>query len=147
MKCGYGKHCKFDGDVEKSIAIKSNSRYWHKECLYERDMKNRIIKEYYEIYENKEPIVAARKALNKYINEDKYDVGYIYYCLKYRSKKLNSLFGLSYQLADNKNIQDYNRIKARNKKLRDFIENKEEYYRDRRSVKIDKKKGWGDFFE
>lgn len=141
MKCRYAQ-CKFGGEVEKEEAIKIGNAYYHKRCNQEREYKKLIEKTYYDIFQNKEPIAAVRRGINKYIHTDKYDCEYILFVLN-EDIKLNSIFGLIYYLNNKKFSDKYKRQKA---KMIDFdadsvkkADNKEIKYNKRK-----KKGGWGD---
>lgn len=144
MKCGYGEMCKFGGEVEKSVAIKIGSRYWHKRCVKEKELKSRIVEEFYAKFKSKEPNISARKAVKKYIHELDYEAEYVLYCLLYKAKNLNSLHGLIYSLNDNKNMKDYKKLKAKATDI-EFNQPINDYY-DEEVVKINSKKAkrWGD---
>lgn len=141
MKCRYAQ-CKFGGEVEKEEAIKIGNAYYHKRCNQEREYKKLIEKTYYDIFQNKEPIAAVRRGINKYIHKDKYDCEYVLFVLN-EDIKLNSIFGLIYYLNNKKFSDKYKRQKA---KMIDFdadsvkkADNKEIKYNKRK-----KKGGWGD---
>lgn len=141
MKCRYAQ-CKFGGEVEKKDAIKVGSAYYHKECNHERECKKLIEETYYKVFQNKDPIIQVRKAINKYVNNDNYKCEYILFVLN-EDIKLNSIFGLIYYLNNYKFLSKYNKEQA---KLIEFdvskvkkVENKEIKYKQRK-----KKSGWGD---
>ena len=144
MKCGYSK-CKLGGEVDKEVAIKVGKRWWHEECIKERDLKSEIEKTYYEKFESKEPIINVRNAISKYIDKDMHDPNYVLWCLKNKATKLNSLFGLSYILGYKQNEIDFKKEQARKINL-EFGK-----YSDDRFEKIEqaipkKNKTWSDYF-
>jgi len=144
MKCGYGDKCKYGGEVEKDKAVKIGNRYWHKKCAKEKDLKNRIIEEFYTKFKSNEPMVSARKAVSKYIHEMNYEAEYVLYCLLYKAKKLNSLHGLIYTLNNDKIYTEYKKLKAKANKV-EFDQPVNDYF-DEEVVKIKTKKDkrWGD---
>jgi hypothetical protein len=141
-KCGYAK-CKLGGEVDKERAVKVGSRYWHEECVRERDLKNDIESFYYEQYQSREPIIAVRKAISNYIDRDRYDSEYVLWCLKSKKPKLNSLHGLSYTLSYKANEVEFKKYKASLLKF-DFGD----YNRDDIKTQVEPKKDkkWEDYF-
>ena len=140
MKCRYA-HCKYGGEVEKEEAIKIGSAYYHKECNQEREYKKKIESTYYDKYKTKEPIIQVRKAINKYINIDNYEVEYILFVLK-QDIKLNSMFGLIYYLNNKKFLDMYNKELAKLIKFDASEVDTEESINVK--FKRKKQKGWGD---
>lgn len=103
MKCRYN-HCKLGGDVEKDVAVKRGSMYYHNECY-----KKLIYKE--EIRD----ILKARKmiqrdiniALKKAIDDDTYNVEYVRYVALNRQKEITDPYKLLYQLKIDRNYEEY----------------------------------------
>lgn len=141
MKCRYA-YCKLGGEVERDIAVKIGSAYYHKECNKEREYKQLIEKTYYEVFKNKEPIVQVRKGINKYVHTDNYECEYILFVLN-EDIVLNSIFGLIYYLNNKKFSDKYNRQRA---KLIEFDADKVEKVESKKIEynKQKKKGGWGD---
>jgi len=147
IKCGYGEHCKFDGNVKKEDAVKIKTRYWHKECNLEVEMKEKIIETFYNKYRNsREKPLVARKALNSYLYEMNYDVEYIMFCLLNKSTSLNSLYGLKFSLNNQKNYSEFKTIKAKHTKTEKY-EHKNQNDSSVVQIKGKNKKGWEDYFE
>ena len=144
MKCGFS-HCKLGGQVEKSEATKIGSRYFHKDCASEKDIRQQIEELYYQKFQSKEPIVSVRKAINNYINRDNHNPEYILWCLKYKAEKLNSLHGLSYTLGYKANEGEFKKWKARSLKF-EFGEYNDEQYLDVDKIQGRKDKKWEDWF-
>lgn len=140
MRCRYAQ-CKLGGEVEKDKAIKIGNSYYHKSCNNERELKKQIEKLYYDKFQNKDPIQQVRKSINKYINTDDYDAGYILFTLN-ENIKLNSIFGLIYYLNNEKFINKFNYEKA---KLVKFEVDKVEV-ENTNNIKYKPKQqgGWGD---
>lgn len=146
MKCAY-KYCKHGGNVEKEDAVKINKRYWHKDCAQEQELKKQIKDYYINNFNDKEPIQAINTAIAKYIHKDGYEAEYVYYCLKHKADKLNSLYGLAYTLSYKKNLEDFKKMVAKNTKIvynqdtSNFFETKENM------IKSKTHKKWEDYFE
>lgn len=109
MKCRY-KNCKFGGEVEKKDAIKIGSAYYHKECRKEIDHKKQIEDLYYNKFKLNEHVGKVKSAINKYVDE--YGTEYVLFILN-QDVKLNSIYGVSYYLKDNRFRQSFNREKAK----------------------------------
>ena len=109
MKCRY-KYCKLGGEVEKEIAVKVGSSYYHKECRREIEHKKQIEDLYYNKFKLNEMIAQVKSTINKYVDE--FGTEYILYILN-QDIKLNSIYGLSYYLKDNRNRQSFEKEKAK----------------------------------
>lgn len=81
MKCGYSK-CRYGGIVEKEVAEKVGNRYYHKECLNEKNLKLQIEKYWQENFPQS-TLVILRKAINNLIEKNGYDADYILYVMKW----------------------------------------------------------------
>jgi hypothetical protein len=144
MKCAYGKNCKCGGEVEKSIAIKISNKYYHEQCLVEKQAKKDIEDYYKENINPNEPVKNIRIAIGSFINKNGYDAEYVLFCLKYKAKKLNSIYGLSYPLSNKQNYEDYKKDKSKNVKIE--FENNYETDDEVIQIKPSAIKRWGDFF-
>lgn len=111
MKCRY-KQCKLGGEVEKSEAVRVGSFYYHKECNKERELKKQIEDFYYSKFQNKELIQQVRMSINRYIHDEGHKAEYISFVLN-EDIRLNSIFGLTYYLNNEKFISKYNTEKAK----------------------------------
>lgn len=143
MKCGYS-HCKLGCETDKINGVKVGKRWWHKECIVERDLKSEIEKTYYEKFQSKEPIASVRKAINNYIYRDNYDVEYVLWCLKNKATKLNSLHGLSYTLSYKQNETEFNKLQAKKLTL-EFGNYDNDDYLKVAKIEPKKVKRWADF--
>ena len=103
VKCNY-KQCKYGGRVRKVNAVKVGSLYYHKECRQEIEGKKKIRDLYYEKYGLEEGFAQVNLAINKYVEE--FGVDYIIFVLK-QNLNLNSIYGLSYFLKDDRFEQLY----------------------------------------
>lgn len=144
MKCGYATNCKNNGEVDKKDAIKISNKYYCKECAKEKELKQEIEKYYREKFNAKEPLMNVRGAISKYI-KDGYEANYIMFCLKFKAKSLNSLYGLVYQLSNGKNLTEFTKMK--NKKVDISFDNYgDDCYTNIVSIQPKKEKTWGDIF-
>ncbi len=111
MKCG-SSCCKLGGEVSKDEAIKVGTRYWHKECLHEKEVKQEIEKYWLENINKGTVIQLLRKAIKDLCFL--YEADYIYYLLtSVKGKGIN----LSYPMGLKK-IADDNRFKDEWSKIR-----------------------------
>lgn len=111
MKCRYN-HCQLGGEVSREEAVKVGKCYYHQECYEEKELKAKIVQNYYDQFQTKEPIQAVRKAINKYIHEDDFAPHFILFVLN-EDIKLNSMFGLIYYLNYPIFHEKYNKLQAR----------------------------------
>ena len=146
MKCAY-TYCKFGGNVDKEDAVKDKNRYWHKECHKEKELKNEIKNYYYDKFNSKEPIKNVNSAIKKYINDEKYDAGYVLYCLKHKAKNLNSIYGLIYTLSYRQNEKDYKKYVASKTEIIFDQDVSYDFIEENRSVVSKNTSKWGDLFE
>jgi hypothetical protein len=147
VKCGYGEHCKFDGNVDKSVAIKVSTRYWHRDCLAEKEMKTDIINAFYKKYPNsREKSMVANKALNLYLYELNYEIEYVMFCLLNKTESLNSMYGLKFSLNNQQNYSEFKKIKAKHTKIGKY-EHKNQNDSNVIEIKRKDKKGWEDYLE
>ena len=147
IKCGYGVNCKFDGNVEKSDAIKIATRYWHKDCLAEKEMKLDVIEAFYTKYPNsREKSLIANKALNAYLYELNYEIEYVMFCLLNKTESLKSMYGLKFSLNNQKNYSEFKKIKAKHTEIEKY-EHKNQNDSNVIEIKRKDKKGWEDYFE
>jgi hypothetical protein len=107
LKCGYN-HCLFDGEVDKEMAIKIGSRYYHKDCAKQKQDKEEIRKIYLEEVNSTEVVKVLNAVINNIIHIKKVDSGLLLYALKYAIQNkftFHSPAGL-YYIINNKNIKD-----------------------------------------
>lgn len=139
MKCRY-KYCKSGGEVDREVAIKIGSAYYHKECRREIDHKKQIEDLYYNKFKLKEHMGQVKSAINKYVDE--YGTEYVLYILN-QDIKLNSIYGVSYYLRDNRFKQSFEREKAKLIKF-DINEIEVEKPKEIKYKKPKKQQLWGD---
>jgi hypothetical protein len=111
MKCNYNK-CLFNGEVDKNIAVKVGNKYYHKECLKQKQDKEEIRKLYLEKVNPTEVITLLNGVISNIIDVKKVSSDYLLYALKYAiQNKLNltNPRGLHY-IINNKSIKEsYNK--------------------------------------
>jgi hypothetical protein len=82
MKCGYS-HCLFNCEVDKENAVKLGTRYYHKECLKQRNEKDEIRKLYLEQVNATEVVSVLNSVINNIVHIKKVDSGFLLYALKH----------------------------------------------------------------
>jgi len=125
MKCGYN-NCKFNGNVEKDIAIKFKKRYYHKECYNKKTKKRQI----YEVLKNQKfASKTINFALKQMVDDDNMDVDFLLFVTNYvidNKEELNNPFGIKYYSQNYKIIDKYKKkkrmqiLKELNDKKRDI---------------------------
>lgn len=111
MKCAYGRNCKFDGEVSKDESLKSNGKYYHKECYNEKILKGKIESFYIENFPQT-TLQVLRKSINQCLLNNEAD--YLYYLIKYiknNNKPINSPFALLNYCNDYRIKNTYNESK------------------------------------
>lgn len=96
MKCGYGTNCKHDGDVSKEEAIKVGTRYYHKDCLKEKELKVEV-EQYWNDNFPQCNVSVLRKAIKTLITKGN-DIEYVLMVMKWvkvNKKPLNYPMGIS----------------------------------------------------
>lgn len=127
MKCGYGKNCKHGGEVDKDLATKVGNKYYHEDCIHEKEGKIEIEKYY---LENLPPttLPVLRKSI-KQLLEKGMSVDYILYVEKYivtNNKPINSPFGLVNYCLDYKLKNQFEKEEI-NKKYKELETSDENY--------------------
>lgn len=95
MKCRY-KYCKYGGEVEKSVAVKEGSSYFHEQCYKEKNIKLEIETFWNDNMPNAQPIL-IKKAINQLVHDKNYEADYVLYVIRYiknHQRKINTPFGL-----------------------------------------------------
>ena len=147
MKCRY-THCIHGGEVDKEEAVKEGNSYYHKDCLCEKQNKEKIQEIYCKYYDTKEPISKIKKCINDLINKN-INSEFILYCLcQYirQGKPMRNIFGLTYIVSDPEYEKSYKKIKAQ-EKIKNFKNNKKDIETvDQRcyTYKRKEKKKWSD---
>lgn len=102
MKCGW-THCKHGGEVDKENAVKKGARYFHPDCLREKDSINEIIKVYHERVDDHPIENFLRKTVNDLVFKDGNSAEFLLFALKYcldHGWTLRSPNGLHYVAKD-----------------------------------------------
>ena len=111
MKCFYN-NCKLGGNVEKDIAIKYSSKYYHKECLDKKLNKEKAM----QLLKQKGFVEKSiNMALMTFVDKNGVDSEFVYFTVKYvveRKKVLNNPFGISYYLQNFEIIKAYQKYKT-----------------------------------
>lgn len=111
IKCGYN-NCKHGGEVSKEEGIKIGSRWFHKECAREKEVKKEI-EDYWFKYINKGTVIQVlRKAINDLAKL--YYADYILWVVKScKSKgiKISHPMGLKGLCSDNRFLDEWKKIK------------------------------------
>ena len=107
MKCRYSQ-CKLGGEVDKEIAIKDGSAYYHKECYEKRKFKQDIQKYY---LDNRKvfPKRDWNIALAKLIDGQQLDVGFVDYVARKAIKDIDSPYKIMYYCKFDKYKDEYNK--------------------------------------
>ena len=110
MNCFYS-NCKLGGSVEKDVAIKYNSKYYHKSCY---DKKINKEKSFQLLKEKGFVAKSINMALASFIDKNGTDSDFVYFTIKYvieNNKALNNPFGISYWLQNFDIIKEYTKYK------------------------------------
>ena len=113
MKCRYS-HCKLGGEVDKEIAIKDGSQYFHKECYDKRENKRASAK----ILINDFGFMSKQvnMVLKKIIDDNNAPSEYVLWMankIKNEKMVINNPFGLNYYLKEGRNWKEFSKLKAK----------------------------------
>ena len=109
MKCGY-PNCKHGGEVAKEEGIKVGTRWFHKECQHEKEVKQEIEKYWLENINRGSVIQVLRKAINDLSKNN--DVDYVFWVVKNcktRGIKLSHPMGMKALCSDNRFYDEWNK--------------------------------------
>lgn len=105
--CGY-KHCLHAGEkVKQEEAKQSGSRYYHPDCLQQKNNMNDVKNLYYEHISKTVVMKNLMKVINNIVLEKHIDSEYLLFAMKYvisNHMTLNSPYGL-YYIIDNKKVK------------------------------------------
>lgn len=136
MKCFYSQ-CKLGGNVEKDVAIKYNSKYYHQECYNKKINKEKAM----QLLKEKGFVAKSiSMALSSFVDKKNIDSEFVYFTVKYvieNNKQINNPFGISYWLQNFDIIKEYE--KYRNYKFIEARKNMEVKIDDVEIPKFDKK--------
>lgn len=121
MKCKYS-YCKYNGEVDKDLAIKIGNSYFHKECIHEKQTKQEI-EEYYLKNLPQCTLQILRKVIKQLIHEKLNSADYVLFVLKYiktNNKTINNPFGLINYCNDNRLKNEFKKhlIKEKYKEIK-----------------------------
>lgn len=111
MKCGYN-NCKHGGEVSKEEGIKIGTRWFHKECAKEKELKKEIEDYWFKNINPGTAIQILRKAINDLAKL--YDTDYILWVIKSckpKGIKISHPMGLKSLCSDNRFLDEWNKIK------------------------------------
>lgn len=123
MKCGYN-NCKLGGEVSKEEGIKSGSRWFHRECLKEKELKTEIEMYWLSQINRGTVLQILRKAIKNLVAI--YDAEYVLWVIKSCKSKnirLSHPMGLKSLCSDNRFFDEWNkgRVNKEYKKIKDEI--------------------------
>lgn len=111
IKCGYN-NCKHGGEVSKEEGIKIGTRWFHKECAKEKELKKEIEDYWFKNINPGTVIQILRKAINDLAKL--YDADYILWVIKsckLKGIKISHPMGLKSLCSDNRFLDEWNKIK------------------------------------
>ena len=111
MKCAWS-HCRHGGEVNKEDAVKKGTRYFHPDCLREKDAINEIIKVYHERVDDKPIENFLRKTINDLVFKDENSAEFLLFALNYcldNGWSLHSPNGLRYVAKDVVSKKEWNK--------------------------------------
>lgn len=106
-KCAYPK-CKYGGEVNKNEAVKVSNRYYHKECLAEKNAKLEIIDVWVAKVDPHPIFNLLRKTIDNLVDKEGNDAEYLLFALRYsidHGWKISHPAGLRY-VAKNKDAEN-----------------------------------------
>lgn len=123
MKCGYN-NCKLGGEVSKEKGVKSGARWFHKECLKEKELKAEIEIYWLEYINRGTVLQLLRKAINDLVKL--YEADYILWSVKScktKNIRITHPMGLKSICSDNRFLDEWNKIKINKEyeKIKDEI--------------------------
>ena len=147
MKCGH-TYCKLGGSVDKAVAKKAGNRYYHKECLKEKDDFAQIVKFYYKYYQSKESKQNVNSVLSDMIYKGDMSAEYVLFVLCKCIRKRIQLKSIYYfkAVCGNKEYESEYLRYMYNKKLKNFNFNKVETKKPeaKQYIEKNKKESWTD---
>lgn len=115
IKCGYN-NCKHGGEVSKEEGIKIGTRWFHKECAKEKELKKEIEDYWFKNINPGTVIQILRKAINDLAKL--YDADYILWVVKSckpKGIKISHPMGLKSLCSDNRFLDEWKKIKINQK--------------------------------
>lgn len=119
--CGF-THCLHSGKkVPSDIAVKDGTRYYHPDCIKDKQTRTQIFDIYYKYYKSTEDYHMVRKAINGFIDGTTSE--YVLYVLCqaiHKKVPFKSIFTLGWLVKNDMEIKKkYMAMKTKNK-IRDF---------------------------
>ena len=108
MKCKYTQ-CKLGGEVEKDVAVKDGSAYYHKEC-YDKKKFKQDIQEY---FNNKRKYFVKRDwniALSRMIDGQGLDIEFVDFVAKKKFESIDQPYKIMYYCKFDDLKNEYNEI-------------------------------------
>lgn len=112
MKCGYGANCKYGGEVSKEEGVKIGTRWFHKECVKEKELKKEIEDYWFKAINPGTVIQILRKAINDLVKL--YEADYILWVVKsckIKGIRISHPMGLKSLCSDNRFLDEWKKIK------------------------------------
>lgn len=112
MKCNYGANCKYGGEVSKEEGVKIGTRWFHKECVKEKELKKEIENYWFKSINPGTVIQILRKAINDLVKL--YEADYILWVVKSCKSKgirISHPMGLKSLCSDNRFLDEWKKIK------------------------------------
>lgn len=122
--CGY-TFCKHkDNKILPEAGVREGSRYFHKECHKEKEIKKQIIDIYYKYYKSTEDYKVVTRAVNDLVHKLNFEALFVLYVLCQCVKEkipFKSIFSLSYQVKNNMVYKKrFDSLKAKTR-VRNFV--------------------------
>lgn len=140
VKCAF---CELKVDKDKSFRYKG--RNYHAQCYYEFKEKERLVTYICELFSLKAPGPRNYRSIKKYIEENNYtykgilnSLKYFYEVKKGDKEKANSGIGIVPYIYDEAQ-EYYKKLKYKNKKIREVVENQKEIEDKKVKITIPKK--------
>lgn len=112
MKCNYGANCKYGGEVSKEEGVKIGTRWFHKECVKEKELKKEIENYWFKSINPGTVIQILRKAINDLVKL--YEADYVLWVVKSCKSKgirISHPMGLKSLCSDNRFLDEWKKIK------------------------------------
>jgi hypothetical protein len=113
-KCTYTQ-CKLGNKVDKSMAVKKGTKYYHPECLKEAENKNMIRKLFLDNINETEVVAMLNRTINQIIDTKNISSDFLLYALNYvinNKLPLNHAGGLHYIINNQKIKESYEKEKS-----------------------------------
>lgn len=115
MKCAYG-HCLHGGTITKEEGVLVGTRYYHEDCLREKNNIQAIIDMYVKRIDPTPVFAQLRRTINDIVYKHDVDSGFFLFALRFyldAGKNINSPFGLYYVVKNKSAIDAWARKTAK----------------------------------